>query len=396
MAAEVTLSRRQIVGAIATAIALPVCAQSAPPVRLGFSIAKTGIFAAAAPSQLNAYELWKDTVNQLGGLSIAGGPRRRIGFVVYDDQSNPTQAAKIYEKLINQDKVDLLLAPWGTSTHFAVVPVLERYKFPMVGNSATSVQLRNLKPGNIWFVGGPVFPDVIGIGLAEMLKQKNIKSVSLLSAVLPMAKETKQALLPALARNGIAVKVNEEYPPDIRDMTPMLAKVKQANADAVIALSYPGDSSIFVRQSKDSDTPGKFQFALIGPGMDFFPKSLGKSADGIVTVGFWTPELNSKARAFDEAYQKRFQERPDYLDSVLTYMSCEVLEQAVAKAGLDKSRLRDAISTGTFDTINGKTRFEGIQESTKTASFLQIQDGVLQRVWPDDPGASAWKPKARW
>ena len=74
-----------------------------------------------------------------------------VEFVSYDDQSDPGQAAKIYEKLIVQDKVDLLLGPWGTPHHFAVAGVLERYKFPMVGDTAASVQLRDLKPGYIWF-----------------------------------------------------------------------------------------------------------------------------------------------------------------------------------------------------------------------------------------------------
>jgi branched-chain amino acid transport system substrate-binding protein len=388
------LRRMVAAGLVFAGVAAAVHAETAP-VRLGFSIAKTGIFAAAAPSQLNAYELWKDTVNARGGLKV-GNEMRKIEFVVYDDQSNPAQAAKIYEKLINEDKVDLLLSPWGTSTHFAVIPVLERYKFPMVGSTATSVLVRNLKPGNIWFVGGPVFPDVIGTGLADLLKNKNVKSVSLLTAVLPMSKEVKQFLIPALQKSGIVVKVNEEYPPDIRDMTALVAKVKQSGSDAVISLSYPGDSPIYVRQAKELGIDSKFQFALIGPGMDFFTKSLGKAADGVVTIGFWSPAANERAKAFNDAYIKRFNEKPDYLDSVLTYMSCEVLEQAVAKAGLDRAGIREAIRTQTFQTINGATRFDGVQESTKTASFLQIQDGGLQVVWPQGKATSQWKPKTGW
>src|SRR5499426_2163200 len=98
------------------AVAGLATAQAADPVRIGFSIAKTGIFAQAAPSQLNAYELWKEQVNAGGGLDIGGSEKRPIEFVVYDDQSNPTEAVRIYEKLVNEDKVDLLLAPWGTPT----------------------------------------------------------------------------------------------------------------------------------------------------------------------------------------------------------------------------------------------------------------------------------------
>lgn len=80
----------------------------------------------AAPSQVNAYELWKDQVNAAGGLDIGGGQRRPVEFVSYDDQSNPANAVRIYEKLITQDKVDLLAAPWSTPIHLALAPVLAR------------------------------------------------------------------------------------------------------------------------------------------------------------------------------------------------------------------------------------------------------------------------------
>jgi branched-chain amino acid transport system substrate-binding protein len=391
-------TRRDVVKGIAPAaltLLIPsiAYAQGGKPVRLGFSIAKTGIFASAAPSQLNSYELWKEQVNARGGLQV-GKEKRPIEFVVYDDQSNPTQAARIYERLITEDKVDLLLAPWGTSTHFAVVPVLERYKFPMVGNSATSVTLRELKPGYIWFVGGAVFPDAIGRGLADMISAKNFKSAALLTNVLAFPKEVKNFLEPALKAKGIEVRVNDEYPPDIKDMTAMLSKVKQANTDAVIALSYPSDSPIFVRQSKELGIGAKLQFALIGPGIDFFTKVLGTAADGIVTIGFWTPARNAKAKAFNEAYIAKFKERPDYLDSVLTQISCEVLEQAVMTAGLDKAKIRDAISKGTFDTINGPVKFKGVEETTNNASFLQIQKGELQLVWPEQNATAKFQPKS--
>jgi branched-chain amino acid transport system substrate-binding protein len=384
------------VAVAASALLIPslALAQGAKPVRLGFSISKTGIFAAAAPSQLNAYELWKEQVNARGGLQV-GNQKRPIEFVVYDDQSNGPQAAKIYEKLITDDKVDLLLAPWGTPTHIAVVPVLERYKFPMIGNTASSVALRDLKPGNIWFVT-PTFPDRVAGELVAMLKANNVKSVAIVTNVLSMAMEVKNTLVPTLKKEGIDIKVNEEYPPDVKDMTAMLSKVKQANPDAVIALSYPGDSTIYVRQAKELGINAKVQLALIGPGMDFFPKVLGSSADGILSLGYWAPGMNAKAKAFSDAYIARFKEKPDYLDSVLVYSSVEVLEQAVAKAGLDRAKLRSAIADGTFDTVSGPLKFKGVAETMNKTGFLQLQKGELQLVWPVSASTAKFEPKTSW
>ena len=151
-------SRRGVVKAIAAAVlALGVTtaqAQADKPLRIGFSMARTGMLANATPSQLNTYELWREQVNASGGMNV-GGTKRKVEFVIYDDQSKPEQAVRIYEKLITDDKVDLLLPPWGTPFHIAIAPVLEKYKFPVVGNTAASVALRQVKPGYIWFPPRP-------------------------------------------------------------------------------------------------------------------------------------------------------------------------------------------------------------------------------------------------
>jgi len=393
-------TRRPIIAAAiaaAAALLLPTvnaAAQGAKPVRIGFSLAKTGIFAAAVPSQLNAYELWRDQVNARGGLEV-GKEKRTVEFVQYDDQSNPGQAAKIYEKLITQDRVDLLLAPWGTPMHIAVAPVLERLSFPVVGNTAASVKLRELKPGNIWFTTAAM-PDRIARELAAMLKANGVKSVALLTNVLPFGKEIKGFLVPALQGAGISIAVNEEYPPDVKDMTALLTKVKQAKPDGVLALSYPGDSPLYVRQAKELGIDAGFQFVMIGPTMDFFPKLLGPAANNLVTVGEWSPARNARARAFHEAYIAKFKEKPDYLDSSLAFMSCEILEQAVKTAGLDRTKLRNAIAQGSFETINGTVKFKGVENAVTQTGFLQIQNDEMQQVWPPSLATAKYRPKTSW
>ncbi|HVG82855.1 MAG TPA: amino acid ABC transporter substrate-binding protein [Methylomirabilota bacterium] len=385
---------RRMMGAAVLAIALVGgAALAAEPVRIGFSIAQTGLFAAAAPSQLNAYELWKEEVNAAGGLDVAG-EKRPIEFVMYDDQSNPEQTVRIYEKLITEDRVDLLLAPWGTPMHFAIAGVLEKHQFPLVGNSAASVQLRELKPGNIWFPTSAI-PDRMAAELAKMLKANGAKSAAVLTNQLPFSLEIKQFLIPELEKAGISTPVNDEYPPDVKDMTALLGKVKQAAPDAVLALSYPNDSILYMNQAKEAGIAAPFQFVLVGPTIDFFGKMFGKDLDGIVTIGHWTPAKADwpKAKPFFDAYVAKFNANPDYLDSALAYMSCEILQQAVAKAGLDKAKLREAISTATFDTINGPVKFEGVQNATTPTSFLQFQNGQAQLVWPPEAATAPYKPR---
>jgi branched-chain amino acid transport system substrate-binding protein len=388
-------TRREFLTTVAAASAASVTGTSLyaadKPVRLGFSIAKTGMFAAAAQSQVDTYNFWKDEVNGAGGLDIAG-QKRPIEFVSYDDQGNPGQAAKIYEKLITDDKVDLLLAPWGTSMHIGIAPVVERFKFPLIGNSAASGELRKLKPGYIWFVTAD-FPDRVGKQLPLLLKASNIKSIALISNVLDFTKEVKGYLEPALKAQGIEVRVNEEYPPSLTDMTALLSKVKQAAPDGVIALAYPPDSVLYVRTAKELGIASPFQFCLVGPGADFFHKVLGTAADGIVTMGQWSPKRNGAAQAFNDAYIAKVKELPDYLDSIEAYDSLQILADAVKVAGLDREKLRDTIAHGRFDTIIGPIQFTGVENLVTPAGFLQVQNGVPQQIWPPNDAVAQWQPK---
>jgi branched-chain amino acid transport system substrate-binding protein len=371
-------------------------AQDAPPIRIGYSIAKTGLFATAAPSQLTAYEFWRDQVNAKGGLDVAG-VKRKIEFVEYDDQSNPGNAVKIYEKLITSDKVDLLLAPWGTPTHLAVVPVLERFGVPMVGNTASSVHIRELKVKNVWFVS-PSVHDKLAAEMVKMAKANGVKSAAVIANVLPQGKEIKRFLIPEIEKAGIELKVNEEYPPDIKDLTALLTKVKTAQPDAIWVLSYPADTVLYTRQAKELGIAARLQWLAIGPAIPFYRKMFGPGADGIVTMGHWSPwqEHWPLAKPFYDAYVARFGQEPDYLDTVLAYMSCQVLEQAVAKAGTNNEKLRKTIATETFETINGPVKFNGVENAVTPAAFLQVQGGKLQIVWPESIATSKFTPKTTW
>lgn len=384
--------------AVAAGLSLAVAGGSwaVEPVRIGMSMAKTGDFAAAGTGQLNAYQLWAEQVNAAGGLSVAGN-RRPVELVVYDDQSDPAKASAIYEKLITNDKVDLLLSPWGSPAHFAVVGVLERYKFPMVGSSAASLQIRSIKAKNIWFPTSAI-PDALGAELAKMMLAQGVKSAAVSTIQLPFPQEIKRFLLPALEKAGIKVVYNQEYAPGIKDMTASLVAIKSARPDAVISLSYPQDSMLYMKQAREQNIQAPFQFVAVGPSIAFFSKMFGANLDGIVTLGHWSPNQKAwpKAKPFFDAYKAKYGEAPDYLDVALAWESAEILEQAVAKAGLDKDKLRTAIATGTFATIDGPVAFDGVQNRLTPTMFLQFQQGIGQIVHPASQQTAPFVPKAAW
>jgi branched-chain amino acid transport system substrate-binding protein len=366
------------------------------PVKIGYAIAKTGPFAPAAHTQISTYELWQEQVAAAGGIDV-GGTKRPVKFISYDDQSDFAKAPQIYEKLITDDKVDLLLAPWGTPFHFAITGILEKYQFPLVGNSAASVAIRDVKPGNIWFPTSAI-PDRLGAELAKFLVQQKVKTAAVTTLQLPFSLEVKKFLTPALDSAGIKVVVNDEYAPDVKDLTATLTKIKQAAPDATISLSYPPDSILYLKGARELDIKSPFQLVLIGPADYFFSKMFGPNLDGIVTMGHWSPHAAKwpKAKPFYDLYMKKFGEPPDYLDSALAWMSIEILEQAVKTAGLDKAKIREAISTQTFDTINGPVRFKGVENVVTPTMFLEFQKGEAQIVWPASEATASFEAKPAW
>ncbi len=391
------MPKRLLSAAAGAAVALAAgAAGAADSIKIGFSHSKTGIFAQAAISQLQAYELWREQVNARGGLNVAG-TKRMIEFVRYDDQSSSGKAVQIYEKLITDDKVDLLLSPWGTSLHFAIASVIQRYRFPVVGNTAASVQLRDLKAGNLWFPTS-LFPDKQSSELSRLLKAQGVESAALITNQLPYTQENKKFVVPALKSAGIELVIDEDYPPNVKDLTPLLNKIKNAEPDAVLAYTYPADAVLYVKGAREVGLNAGAQVVLLGPQYDFFAKIFGPARNGILTMGHWTPLRTDwpSAKTFADAFRARWKTEADFLDAPLAYVSVEILEQAVAVAGTDKDKLRKAISSMTFRTINGPARFEGIQNVLLPTMISQIQDQKQHIVWPPDQATAKVIAKPAW
>lgn len=373
--------------------------QAKDSIKLGFSVALTGIYSQAAVSQINAYEVWKDKVNGQGGIMVKDlGKKLPVEFVYYDDKSSPETAVKVYEKLITQDKVDLVLTPWGTTIHFAVAPLAEKYKIPMVGTTAASVKLRDIKSKYFWFITSAI-PDKQMKALVGLLKSLNIGSVAIIYVQDLFPRENLQFLKPALEQAKIETVLVKDYPIGVKDLTTLLSEVKSKKPQALIALSYPADSFLITGQVQGVLFNPEFIFELVGPSIAAFGQAFGPSTDGIATMGHWSPKGPwPGAREFEDRYMNKYKMRPDYLDSVLAYMGCEIVEEAITKAGtLDREKIRNTIAGSEFTTINGPVRFTGTENSVTPSMILQYQKGDLEIIWPSDLAtAKPLYPKPNW
>ena len=385
-----------VIAAVAGAVAMLSGVAQAADVRVGFSSGRTGILASAVSVQEQSYKLWREQVNARGGLNIGGKEKRKIAeFISYDDQSDAGKIPQIYEKLISDDKVDLLLAPYATYLHVAITGVIEKNKFPLVGNTASSVLVRDLNAKYMFFT--EKLPDDYSAVVVDFLKSQNLKRAALFTLQLSFNLEMKKFTKPLLEKAGIDLVIDQEYPPDIKDFTSIVNAVKQANVDAVIGYTYPADSIMYMDKARELNVTSPMQFLLIGPSIPFFAKKYGKNLEGLVSVGHWTKDAKfTGAREFHDAYLKRWNEKPDNLDSVIAYVSVQILEEAVAKGGLDREKIRDAIAAGNFDTIMGPVRYEGNSNVSTSAGLLQYQNGDNAIIWPPSIATAKFIKKPAW
>lgn len=385
--------------ALAAGMAQPPQAPAKEAVTVGFSMSLTGKYAPGAAGQMMSYQLWEETVNQAGGLAVKElGGKLPVKLVYYDDKSEADTAVRVYEKLLTEDKVDVVLSPYGTSIHFAVAPIAERYKVPIVGSTAASVKLRDIKTRYFWFITSAV-PDRQMRALVDLLEHLKIKDIAIIYAQELFPRENLQFLEPYVKQEGFNVLLKKDYPMGAKDLTTLLAQVKGKNPEAVIALCYPAGSFTITAQARQVGLNPKFFFELVGPATGIFKPKFGAATEGIATMGHWSPKGKwPGAREFQERYVAKFKRKPDPLNSVLAYTACQILQQSIEAVGsLDREKLRDHIASSEFQTINGPIKFKGSENMVTPSMILQWQGDALEIVWPEATAtAKPLFPKPLW
>jgi branched-chain amino acid transport system substrate-binding protein len=391
------MNRREFVAGLTAATALSSSARAqSDVVRVGYSIGQTGPLASSTPVQSQAYTLWGEQVNARGGLEIAGAGRKKIEFVVYDDQSQGNRAAQAYERLINTDRVDLLLAPYASPMHLGVLPIVERFKRPIVANTIGTTAARDAHSKYMFFT--QALPDTWGAEAANLIKSLGSKRVAVTMAQQPFCIEFRKSAVPALQNAGLEVVFNQEYATDIKDMTPLLSGVKASNPDFLLAITYLNDSVTMLTQARELGLKVDYFFELLGPAQPSFVSRFGENANGILSVGFWSRHSKTTGSAeFFDGYSKRWNMPPDDKDSSIAYISCQILEQAVKKAGVDPEKLRAELGSATFDTMMGKVKYnEQNANMGAPPGFIQLQNSVNEVVWPPEQASAKIIKKASW
>ncbi len=352
------------------------------PIRIGYAISRTGIFAAAAQSaQEPYYVLWAEKVNADGGLSVKG-VKRKVELMGFDDRSDSETAIRTYQKLITEDKVDLVLPPWGTHMNFAVAPLVNKMGYPIITPTAISDKLVGLKLPHVFIALQQAAPMMTA--LVDMLDSLKVKTVVVANMDDQFGLECTNALEPLLKKKGIQILEKKSYPLDVKDLSPMLRSMKAKNPDAFIGITYPGDAFLVTGQAKEIGFAPKVFYTGVGTAFPIFRDRMGPAAENVMGMGSWNQKTGPQAKAFFETAKARYKTEPDRWASAHTWASLQIMQQAVDKVGLDRKAIRDYIASTQFDTVIGPVKFNGSEDVTTPGMVLQWQKGEFEVVWPRD------------
>ena len=384
-------TRRKVIGAAGAAAvtaALPgrALAQGSGPVKIGMSMPQTGSLGAGGQAALLALRMWVEDVNQKGGLL-----GRKVEFIVYDDQTNPANTPGIYTKLLDVDKVDLLIAPYGTVPTAPIMPLVKQRDLLLMGNF--SFQVNHKVQHDKWFNNSP-WNDASSWsdGFFKAGQKAGAKSVAILAADQEFAQNLANGARELAKKSGIQSVYDQNYPPSTTDFSSLIRAIRAAKPEMVFVMSYPNDSVAIVRAVNEIGVGSQVQ--IFGGGMvglQFTPNmvNLGSQLNGILNYNSYVPGMKYPGvEDFLSRYAKRAAEaKVDPLGFYLppfNYAIGQILEQAsAATKTLDQKKLAAWLHANEVKTIVGPIRWdkngEWASPRVVQAQFRGVADNNLDQ-----------------
>ncbi len=340
-------------------------ARAADPIKIGFGMALTGGLSANGKPALLAMQIWKDDVNKKGGL--LGRP---VELIYYDDQTNPATVPGLYTKLLEVDKVDLIVSGYGTNLIAPLLPIAMERKLTLMGMFGLANNEKYQYPNYFQIQPAGEDPQTsTAIGFFELAAKQNPKpqTVAIVGADAEYPQNALVGARELIKKFGFKTVYDKTYPPSTQDFTPVVRAIKATNPDIVFIASYPPDSVGMLRAAHEVKLEPKIMGGgMVGLMFTSIMTSMGPALNGIVNYDFWAPEPTFMAvpgiKEFFKEYQPRAEkEKVDTLGYYLppySYALMQVLGQAVeATKSLDQQKIADYIRKTEFNTIVGKVKF---------------------------------------
>jgi branched-chain amino acid transport system substrate-binding protein len=370
-------------------------------IRIGWVTSLSGPYASGVPVTYGmVYDLWLEEVNAKGGIMVKQfGKRLPVEFVKYDDKSDVGAMTKLVEKVILEDKVDLILPPYGTAMLYASAPIANKYKYILLGGPGGAMKLKEII-GKLPYVFSVLnMAETQMPALATILAELKVKKAAIIYIQDLHGIEYSEAAVQELKKKGIEVVMSKSFPLGTKDLIPLLKDAKAANVDAFLGMIYPDQAFLVTGQAMEIGFNPKAFFATVGPCLAQYRDAFtAKGVEGVMGAGAWNEKTSPGAKMFREAFTKKFKVEPEYWGTLQYYSSLQFFEKAIEEAGtLDQAKIRDIMATKTFDTAMGPMKFEKGFNMNHPGEVGQWQNGVFEII---DPGnkrtAKPIYPKPAW
>ena len=369
--------------------AAPASAQSGQPIKIGYSMALTGGLAPNGKSALLAQKIFEEDVNAKGG--VLGRP---VKLIYYDDKSAPAEVPAIYTKLLDVDKVDLLMGAYATAQLAPAMPIVIARKKLLIGLLGLAVNSEFNYPNYFAMIpSGPVpkpafTRDFFALALAQNPKPQ---SVAIVAADQEFSINASEGARETAKSSGLKIVYDKTYPPSTNDFSPIVRAIAATNPDIVVVCSYPPDSVGIVRAVNEIGfKPKMIGGAMVGLQATAIKTQLGPLLNGWTNYDFWLPVPKMNFSGVDEL-MKRYQARAQaegvdplgYYMAPWAYAQLQVMQQAIEQTkSLDDGKLADYIRSTTFKTVVGDVKF-GAKGEWAESRVLQVQ---FQNVKGNDVG----------
>ena len=370
-------------------------------IRIGWVTSLSGILAGAvATTTAPAYEIWLEEVNAKGGIYVKEfGKKLPVEIIKYDDKSDVGTMTKLLEKVILEDKVDFILAPWGTAMLYASAPVANKHKYILLGNAGGCIKLKEIMPKmpyvfTVLNTAETQIPELAGIFAENKVKTVAIVYIQDLHGI-----EYRDMALKEFKKAGIKVVSAKSFPHGTKDLVPMLKEAKVANVDAFVGFVYPDEAFLITGQAMEVGFNPKAFFLTVGPMLTQYRDAFtAKGVEGIMGGGAWNEKTSPGAKQLAEKLMTKYK-GIEYWGQLIYYSSMQFFEKAIEEAGtLDQTKIRDIMAVKTYDTAMGPMKFDKIHFNTTFPGHIgQWQNGAWEII---DPGkkrtAKPAFPKPEW
>jgi branched-chain amino acid transport system substrate-binding protein len=336
--------------------------------------------------------MWVEEVNKNGGIYVKEyGKKLPVELKRYDDKSDIGTMTNLLEKLIVEDKVDFVFPPWGTAWLFAAAPIANKYGYILIGGPGGALKLKELSLPYFFQVLN--FSETQAPALADIFKEVGVKSVAMIYRGDLHGVEYGNAMVPFFKKRGIEVKVNKSFPPEIKDLSPLLKEAKSLGVDAFCSACYPGGGMLLTGQSMELGINFNAFFLTVLPfSPSLYRGTFGvEGVEGVMGGGAWNAKSSPGAKELVDKFVKRFKVEPDYWGGLYYWSSLQHFQQAIEKAGtLNQKKIRDIMAKERFNTALGPFWYDKDRYFVNHPGEIgQWQKGVFEVI---DPGKKRTAP----